>query len=389
MISGNEITPVDDKEFKALIKSFNLLYHPDKNPTYTAFYNKLYQAVSSFINNDKDSALFNWDDRTECSKIYTAHSINGDIRTTERVRVGFDIPIPKINPAVISSELLQKTYGLSEEDIQSINQKFNRHMIAFIKLFIELTDSRTHIQRIFMSHKRLESDLLFLLSRTHDNLLDTLNSVKNMPINFFSIENDAREITNSIKTLLNTYLSRKEFNLNLIQIYLTIVAQDKKSNNSWLFDKETYDELSRIILKVPLVISLYLFYLLCVVWALYMSLVGTMFCIDPFESFTLLAASPAASAAFLVGVLMLITCLYFNIDIFNIALDYVEIMATFIDKLVNRIFHVYPHATALAELLAKCEKPMSTVNKDLGFFKETSASETASNAPKTLFMDID
>ena len=224
---------------------------------------------------------------------------------------------------------------------------------SFIKKITAMTEP-TPFEGVFWSHKQIESDLLFLTNYTDNSELTKLiNQLKSSQprYKYSNFEPACSKHHGLVIQFKDVYLQRKEVLENLHKIYLQIASKQKEPHLHWLYQKETYADLTRCILKVPVeAVSLMasIAFLLTISFYFLTPLILLNLTVDPF--------------IFLIGMLVWVGSLfanyYYGIPFQNILNDFFHVIhvqetvaAKFIDWMVDTTFNTKPHASELGCLL--------------------------------------
>lgn len=336
------------QQFKRRIR---LAYHPDKKigalekEKYTA----LFQAMQPFLNID---------DRIE-SRIeklaqsftheYCAEATEGNTLSRISQTFTFNFNVPFIKQTTLLSNALKDIYQLTDNDINDVNEKFKTHVASFVKQLLSIKKP-SPFGLMFFSHDPIETDLLLLISASHDEgLMQQINRLKSSTISYDNFSNDCASHSTTVLKLIEDCLARKEFHENVYKVYLNIASQQKEPPIHGIWKKETYAYLTGLLFKIPAFIALMCTLLATIFFVL---LPIGIFASNPIGLFTLCAASTIASLALAAWVSSLAAAFYFEINPFDVIEKTTMYTASFVDGFVDYLFTPKFFATELASNLA-------------------------------------
>ena len=346
------------EEIKAFKRKVWLAYHPDRKKSQVEkdIYTPLFQAVSNALKMEEDlaSAIEYFDH--SINHIYYAEEKIGNDRYIKKLshEILFKRPTVKQSDHLLTS--LKEIYQLTDADLESVHKIIEEHVIALTKQMLKIR-KLWPLERLFLSNKQIEADLLFLINGTKDDeLVAKIDLLKSSTIHYSSFEQDCINHLNAFCDLTSDFLASDEFKNNLYKIYLTIASKQREQQIHWLFKKQTHADLTGILLKTPAAL---LYSIVFLAMGLFLMLPPIMLCL-PVELYALCAASVVVSVGMLTWAVSsaasLAFCLHYKIDAFEIIARPLTPFAMYIDRFVETIFNIQPHATELGNLLSEHDK---------------------------------
>jgi hypothetical protein len=343
----------DAGEIKKFKRNANLAYHPDKKSYQLekAIYTPLFQDIKNIQPLDMETF------EARLTHTYTASTTINDTTYTRSLDVSHSIHLPSIKQTTTLKNMLQETYNLTDEALQEIEDTFQEHLVTFIEK-IQKIKKPVPWERVFLSYKQFEADLLFLTNYLHNHeLIPLIDQLRSSQPKYGNFETGSRTHHGLVMQFQSNYVQNHEFQENLYRIYFQIASEKNEPKVHWLYKKETYANLTGNLLKIPLMAILIAIYFMALVMI-------ALAMLTPLILFSLFSSQLITQATAVIGLVAWGTVLFlaYHLEIemvLDTALDAVNhlagYVATKIDRFIQTTFHTNSHATEFGRLLDKAQ----------------------------------
>jgi len=353
----------NEQSIKDIRKACSLKYHPDKDRTngnaaenfaaLTSFFDALKEPQKAMIYMVQDSAI----DHT-----YMASATSSDVTNTKKTTSSLNVPLP----SVISQELknaIQNIYGLSDDDIQTLDDDFKKKYNSFFALFFNFKKIERPNGMDICSLELLASDLNNLVGKKNEAICQNIQKLKDLRIRYTTFECDVELHSKEVANLCGNFINDNEFKKNVFLVYLKM-AYALKKERYFLFEKKNYAYALALLFKATL-------YLLDFTWIFAVLMLMSLFVITPIFliSFFMDAFMTLASASLgcLIWGVSVMTLWYLEPDldaVFNLVPEYLTMpLCRGVHHMLEKMFDTTLSSSHFSDIIFDIKRQQATVGE--------------------------